>query len=148
MTTSDHDDGGHIDAADLKEALRNLEITHRGPDAAVDELRNCITDFGACLKELAEMYPGAMAVGTISSGQAWGPLVITAADSTWHMSPVALQRVQMLAKLIAHLPQDLPVGFKSAFELELIAIELARIQAIRGETEIKFSAGETGDAEI
>ena len=106
-------------AIDGKGIERITALSERDPEEAFSELRLVITDLNAALCDLAARYPGAVALGGVCAGTPVGAVAFVDSAAGIQYSPVAPQKVQVLARIIAHLPPELLSPFRTEFNSAL-----------------------------
>jgi hypothetical protein len=105
------------------------------------ELCRAITAANERLASLAKAFPGVVALGGFCGGQPVEVLAYAPSREALHFSPVAMNRVQMLARIVASLPQEL----SDVFQLEInFARERRRLelQIVAREAALGAAAGE------
>jgi hypothetical protein len=130
----------NVIAIDEKE-MRSIEaLSHRDPEEAFSELRLVVTDLNSALHDLAARYPGAVALGAFCTGTPVGAVAFVDSAAGIQYSPVAPHKVQVLARIIAHLPPELLSPFRTEFN----SVLEQRIRAEEAAAALRAAAEETG----
>lgn len=85
--------------------------SEKEPDQAIADLKACTTAFSDSLERLAHEFPDAVALGGFAVGVVCEPFVMTGSVMGDHYSVVAENRMQIFARFIKALPQELRLAF-------------------------------------